>query len=102
MNCHSEQTQVPWYGHVAPVSWLLARDVKKARGVMNLSRWGKEEPSMRAALAAIGCEDVRTGRMPPAAYLMMHPEARLSAQDVEALCRWSEQLMGVARLRMRR
>lgn len=102
MNCHSEQTQVPWYGHVAPVSWLLARDVEKARGAMNLSRWGKQESAMRAALAAIACEDVRSGRMPPAAYLMMHPEARLSRQDVEALCGWSEQLMAVARLRLRR
>ncbi len=101
MNCHSEQTEVPWYGHVAPVSWLLARDVEKARAAVNLSRWGGIRPSLRAALAAIACEDVRIGRMPPASYLLMHPEARLSQADVDALCKWSKDLMSRARLSRR-
>src|SRR5579863_5958276 len=36
-NCHSERTAWPWYSHVAPMSWLLARDVQQARSHMNLS-----------------------------------------------------------------
>src|SRR5438105_15411994 len=24
-NCHSQKTEWPWYSHVAPLSWLLAR-----------------------------------------------------------------------------
>ncbi len=102
MDCHSEQTRVPWYGRVAPVSWMLARDVGKGREAMNLSRWLQERPSMRMALAAIACEDVRSGRMPPPAYSMMHPEARLSPRDIEALCKWSEELMAAASLRRER
>ncbi len=102
MDCHSERTQVPWYGRVAPVSWMLARDVEKGREAMNLSRWGQRQPSVRMALAAIACEDVRSGRMPPPAYVMMHSEARLSPQDVEALCKWSEELMAAASLRRKR
>src|SRR5690348_140369 len=38
-NCHSNETRVPWYGKVAPVSWLLARDIEQARHAMNLSEW---------------------------------------------------------------
>jgi hypothetical protein len=102
MDCHSELTRVPWYGHVAPVSWLLARDVEKGRAAMNLSRWGMQEPSMRMALAAIACEDVRSGRMPPSTYLVMHGEATLSRHDVDAVCKWSEDLMSMARLRRKR
>ncbi len=102
MDCHSERTQLPWYGRVAPVSWMLARDVERGRGAMNLSNWGHEQPPMRMALAAIACEDVRSGRMPPPAYLMMHREARLTPRDIEALCKWSEELMASARLRRAR
>lgn len=102
MDCHSEKTQVPWYGHVAPVSWMLARDVEKGRAAMNLSQWGTLQPSMRMVLATVACEDVRSGRMPPAPYLMMHREARPSPHDVETLCKWSEELMTMARLKRRR
>ena len=38
-NCHSERTAWPWYSYVAPVSWLLERDVSSARAQLNLSRW---------------------------------------------------------------
>lgn len=99
MDCHSEGTRVPWYGHVAPVSWLLARDVEKARAAMNLSEWAKKPPAVRMALALVACQDVRNGRMPPQSYLVMHSEARVSDRDIETICRWSEQLRSQARLR---
>src|SRR5216683_7001806 len=38
-NCHSEKTEWPWYSYVAPMSWLVERDVGRARSRMNLSRW---------------------------------------------------------------
>lgn len=88
MNCHSHETQFPWYGHVAPASWLLAKDVSQARQAMNFSLWGAKKPGMRTALAMAACEDVRSGRMPKPQYLLLHPEARLSAADVEVICGW--------------
>jgi hypothetical protein len=39
-NCHSERTQWPWYSRVPPVSLLVHRDVARARGRLNLTRWG--------------------------------------------------------------
>jgi hypothetical protein len=29
-DCHSNETRWPWYSNVAPVSWLVQRDVMKA------------------------------------------------------------------------
>jgi hypothetical protein len=40
-DCHSEKTRWPWYGQVAPLSWLLEVDVKRARRRLNLSRWDR-------------------------------------------------------------
>src|SRR5258708_32598759 len=31
MNCHSEKTHWPWYSQVAPASWFVESDVKRAR-----------------------------------------------------------------------
>lgn len=102
MDCHSTGTKLPWYGHIAPVSWMLARDVSRARSVMDLSHWSAQPLPVRSSLAMLICQDARAGRMPPASYQFMHPEARLRLQEVETLCSWSRHMMEQARLRRQR
>lgn len=38
-DCHSYQTELPWYGRVAPVSWVVARHVREGREELNFSTW---------------------------------------------------------------
>jgi hypothetical protein len=93
-NCHSNETAVPWYGKLAPGSWLLARDVNKARRAMNLSTWNLgagRSPGLAAATLAAACTDIRSGRMPLPQYRLMHPESRLSEADKQAFCQWANQ-----------
>jgi hypothetical protein len=93
MDCHSHETRVPWYGRVAPSSWMLAKDVTEARQAMNLSQWGAKSAAVHLALSAAACEGVRSGRMPRKQYLLMHPEAKLSSSDVETICGWQKAAM---------
>jgi mono/diheme cytochrome c family protein len=30
-DCHSNETQWPWYSNIAPLSWLIQRDVEEGR-----------------------------------------------------------------------
>jgi len=90
MDCHSHETRVPWYGHVAPASWMLAKDVTEARAAMNLSSWGRKTVPVKAALSAAICQGVQSGRMPKKDYLFLHPEARLSPAEIQTVCSWSE------------
>ena len=39
-DCHSNETVWPWYSKIAPVSWLVYRDVVEGRQLMNFSDWG--------------------------------------------------------------
>ncbi len=34
-DCHSNETRWPWYSSVAPVSWLVQRDVDEGRDELN-------------------------------------------------------------------
>ena len=77
-DCHSNETKWPWYAYVAPVSWLVANDVHEARAVFNVSEW---QPGDGAEAA----EQVEAGNMPRPQYLLMHPEARLTKEEKEAL-----------------
>jgi hypothetical protein len=79
-DCHSNETRWPWYSHVAPVSWLVQRDVDVGRRVMNFSEWNR--PYEEAAESA---ETVLEGEMPPPGYALLHPSVRLSAEEKRAL-----------------
>lgn len=35
--CHSNETAWPWYSSIAPVSWLMQRDVEQGRAKLNFS-----------------------------------------------------------------
>jgi Haem-binding domain len=88
-NCDSENTEWPWYGHVAPVSWLLARDVQQARSHMNLSQWRHYSTDDRLRLLSAIGSVARNRTMPPTRYLLVHREARLSDQEREQIYRWT-------------
>lgn len=72
-DCHSHATRWPWYSHVAPMSWLVQRDVDRGRRRLDFSAW--DRPQRGAHEAA---EEVEKGEMPPWFYLPLHAEARLS------------------------
>jgi hypothetical protein len=89
INCHSEKTRWPWYSNVAPVSWLVEEDVKNARGHLNLSRWdGVAAPDQRLLLTAIATV-IENREMPPHRYVVLHPEAKLSADDSIRVIEWT-------------
>jgi hypothetical protein len=90
MDCHSHATRWPWYAHVAPVSWLVAYDVRHARGHMNLSKWNGYPPKRQIKKVQAIWDEVEDGEMPLAQYLLMHPEAKLSDADKATLKAWSE------------
>ncbi len=80
-DCHSNETVWPWYSNVAPISWLVQRDVDEGRKKLNFSTWGfgGEEEAEEMA------EVIYEGEMPLPIYLLTHAEARLSAAEKEAL-----------------
>ena len=88
-NCHSQNTKWPWYGHVAPVSWLLAHDVQQARSHMNLSQWQDYSTDDRLRLLSAVGSAVRNRVMPPQRYLLLHPEARLDDEERQQIYRWT-------------
>jgi hypothetical protein len=91
-DCHSNRTVWPWYSHVAPLSWVIVDDVNQGRRHMNL-----QDSEARATRAATDrpfdlCKEVREKGMPPFTYRMMHKDARLAPQEIDALCSWSQSL----------
>jgi mono/diheme cytochrome c family protein len=62
-DCHSNKTHWRWYTYVAPVSWLTVGHV--TRGLS------------------------REGAMPLPSYALVHPSAKLSPEQIAAICEWT-------------
>jgi hypothetical protein len=91
MDCHSNLTRWPWYSNVAPVSWLVQRDVDEGRRELNLSTGEVEVEEM--------IETIREGSMPPWQYKPTHPGARLAEHEKQDLIRGLEATFGGASAR---
>jgi hypothetical protein len=79
-DCHSNLTKWPWYSSVAPVSWLVQRDVDGGRAALNFSEWNRPQDA-----AGDIAEAISGGSMPPWFYPLMHPNAKLSSSDQQRL-----------------
>ena len=90
-DCHSNETQWPLYARVAPVSWLVSRDVQHGREALNFSEW--QRPQSEAHEAA---EVVAEGEMPMRIYTLMHSHARLTAAERRSLALGLERTVGPA------
>ena len=88
-NCHSEATEWPFYSRIAPISWMVERDVMEAREHMNLSRWETYSEAEKADLLSRFAAKVRSGDMPPARYTAIHRDSILQPQEREALYDWA-------------
>jgi hypothetical protein len=90
-DCHSHETVWPWYSRIAPVSLLIARDVKKGRKEVNFSTWDKYDQKRKARKLTEIAKQVEKGDMPLFYYLPLHPAAKLSPTERELIVNWAKQ-----------
>jgi hypothetical protein len=90
-DCHSNNTNYPWYAYVQPVGWLLAKDIKKGKEALNFSEFaGYSSKRQESKLSDI--EDMVDGNiMPLSSYKKMHKNARLSANEKAMIIHWAQQ-----------
>ena len=90
-DCHSNETKWLWYSNIAPMSWLVQRDVDEGREKLNFSEWGRRRQSDESA------EAVENGSMPPTKYTVIHWGARLSSAEKAKLIAALKQIDASAR-----
>lgn len=78
--CHSNETEWPWYSYVAPASWLIKWDVVNGRDKFNFSVWDKHPGELDEMIG-----EIQEGGMPPLQYTLFHPNSKLDAQQKQTL-----------------
>ena len=92
-DCHSYETEYPWYSYVAPVSWFLEHHIEEGREHLNFSIWGTYELKRKNHKLHECEEETEEKKMPLDSYTWTHGDADLSEADREKLAEWFESQM---------
>lgn len=87
-DCHSNQTQYPWYAEIAPFSFWLDDHVKHGKGDLNFSEWESFSAKKKDHKLEEIFEEVEEGEMPLDSYTWIH--GNLSKDDQKLLLQWAQ------------
>ena len=88
-DCHSNNTKYPWYSKVAPMSWQVDSNIKNGRKWLNFSIWKQYNEEKKQKLYK-GIVNALKIKMPPAEYLLIHKNARLTPKERKLLQDWAQ------------
>lgn len=88
-DCHSNETEWPWYSNIVPVSLLIEHDVNAGRSHLNFSEWGNLSRKDKAKMKEEIWEEIEKIKMPLDKYIFLHPDAELSTKERETIKEWS-------------
>lgn len=91
-DCHSNQTNYPWYTNIAPVSWWIGHHIEEGKEHLNFSKWADYSAKKADHKLEEFYEEVEEGEMPLKSYTNLHSKAKLSDEDKELLISWVKSL----------
>jgi hypothetical protein len=87
-DCHSYETNLPWYANVAPFSWQVKRHIDLGRKWLNFSTWEQYSEEQKDKKLEEIYRSVYFS-MPLRAYVNAHPEAELTKEEREKIRQWT-------------
>jgi len=88
-DCHGRGVRAPLYGHFAPASWLMERDITRARAAFDLSQWADYSAERQETVRGHIALEARKGVMPPLQYTAIHRSAQLTVNEIRILEDWA-------------
>jgi len=89
-DCHSNNTNYPWYTNIQPVGWMMARHIKEGKEELNLSEFGSySERRQLSKLRSIE-NSIKDGSMPISSYTIIHKNARLTKEEKAQIIDWAK------------
>ena len=87
-DCHSNNTNYPWYSNIQPVAWIMANHIKKGKAKLNFSEFGSNSTRKQISKLKEIFDQIKDDEMPLSSYKVMHKDARLSQSEKDLLMNW--------------
>ncbi len=92
-DCHSNNTNYPWYNHIQPLSWFLEGHIKEGKKHLNFSKFANYSQQKQKEKLEHLVKLVNEDKMPLTSYKILHAEARLTDAERQRIVDWAEEML---------
>ena len=89
-DCHSNNTNYPWYSNIQPMAWVMAGHIKNGKEKLNFSGFGGNTTRKQISKLKEMLNQVKDNEMPLWSYKLMHKNARLTQSETTLLMDWMQ------------
>jgi len=90
-DCHSNNTNYPWYAYIQPIGWILNNHIKHGKKELNFSDFGACSVRRQQSKLKSIVSQINDGEMPLSSYSLMHKNARLAKEVKALIINWAQQ-----------
>jgi hypothetical protein len=87
-DCHSSNTDYPWYSNIQPLGWWLADHIKEGKKELNFNEFGTYSTKRQLRKLEEVKHEVNDGEMPLNSYTIIHQNAKISAAQKQLIATW--------------
>jgi hypothetical protein len=86
-DCHTNQTNYPWYAELAPISYWLNDHINDGKKHFNMSEFNNYSVKRKRKKMDELIEEVKEGEMPLESYTWIH--GKITEKEKEILIQWA-------------
>ena len=91
-DCHSNNTQYPWYNNIQPIAWFLEDHIKEGKAELNFSEWADYSNRRKKSKLKSIISQIKDDEMPLGSYTLIHRNAIFSETEKQETIQWLTQL----------
>jgi len=91
-DCHSNNTQYPWYNKIQPVTWFLEGHIKEGKAELNFNEWDSLSNRRKKSKLRSIIKQIESGEMPLESYTLIHKDATFTEAEAEEMISYITQL----------
>lgn len=91
-DCHSNNTNYPWYNKIQPVTWFLEDHIKKGKAELNFNEWDDYSNRRKNSKLKSIINQIENGEMPLDSYTLIHSDAKITKSDKADIIKYLEDI----------
>ncbi|MGJ8593773.1 MAG: heme-binding domain-containing protein [Aquaticitalea sp.] len=84
-DCHSNNTEYPWYNKIQPTTWYLEDHIRHGKGEFNFNLWDELSDRRKSSKLKSIISQIENDEMPLESYTWIHRDAIFSESEKDTL-----------------
>ncbi len=90
-DCHSNYTKYPPYYKYPVLNLWITHHINEGKEHLNFSEWENYNQYQKQYILEGIIDEVKKRKMPMKSYLLKHPEAKMSQEQISIIVKWVKQ-----------